>query len=457
MRIEKGKPVHCTETSTGKGLTGNLLISEESLQLQLFSFKDSFHIKTDGPVHLLAETGEWVSLHDCIEGGSGTRNGYHETITTQDIIANAAVIGPDPWAEADRVKRVSFSVKHTMQLMRSRRHMDSIGQERYPGEEHLTLFTDKARGMTVGARYSGIWGMDFHTPKELWPVFDIEFDEPQDIHNYIEHVKNYVDFLSFCLGVPLKPTEISISQFSLVEIIRAIEQKTYRSSHEVHYVWPESEIDPHDLWVGGSPVRAFDEEELSAFKACLIAWMDRADVWRKPYVMMMSSLKRKGEISAERLISACRWFEELPNAQSENALSAEDAEAIVSAAVSKAEQLGQANLGDRIAASISKIKEETAAEKFTRLTALVKAKFGKGILPENAVSHLRKAIQFRGRTAHGHFNPASEEEYRAFSKATRAMEALCILLTAVDLPIPEVGIRRVGSNPTVRDYHAAYE
>jgi hypothetical protein len=171
----------------------------------------------------------------------------------------------------------------------------------------------------------------------------------------------------------------------------------------------------------------------------------------------MSSLKRKGEMSAERLISACRWFEELPNAQSENALSVEDADAIVAAAVAKAEQLGQANLGDRIAASISRIKEETTAERFTRLTALVETKFGKGILPENVVPHLRKAIQFRGRTAHGHFNPASEEEYRAFSKATHAMEALCTLLTAVDLPIPEAGISRVGSNPPVRDYHAAFE
>lgn len=457
IKNDKYKTIHCIETSTGHGLTGNLIISEDKLRIRLFSFKDFFHIKTDAPVHLLAETGEYVSLHDCIEGASGTRTRHHEAITTQDIIANAAVVGPNPWTESDRIKRVSFSVKHTMELMRSRKHMDGISREKYPKEEHLRLFTEKAKGVTIGAHYSGVWGTDIHRPKHLWPIFEIEFDEPHDIHGYIEHVKNYVGFLSFCLGVPLRPTDISIDRLSLTEIMQAVEEHTYHSPHKVHYVWPETKVDSHDLWVGGSPVRAYDEEELAAFRACLITWMDRADVWSKPYVMMMSSLKCKGEISVERLITACRWFEELPNAQSKDALSSEDSDAIIAAAVSKAEEIGRNNLSNRIASSISKIKEETAAERFTRLTALVESTFGKGILPENAVSHLKKAIRFRGRTAHGHFNPANEEEYRAFSKATHAMEALCVLLTAVDLPILKSSISRIASNPPVRDYLIAYE
>lgn len=277
------------------------------------------------------------------------------------------------------------------------------------------------------------------------------------MHSYIQHVTSYVCFLSFCLGSTLRPTEIAIDRMSTEEIIKAIEEQTYHSSHEVHYVWPRAEIDSRDLWVGGSPVLAYDEDELAAFRKCLIAWMDRADEWRKPYVMMMSSLRRKDEISAERLMIACRWFEELPNARSKDALSAEDADAIVAAAYSRAVELGRGSVRDRIAASISRIKEETAAERFSRLIGLVENKFGKEIFPDNAVSHLKNAIQFRGRAAHGHFNPTSEREYRAFSKAIHAMEALCVLLTGVELPIPESGLERMRRNPPVRDYRTASE
>ena len=37
------------------------------------------------------------------------------------------------------------------------------------------------------------------------------------------------------------------------------------------------------------------------------------------------------------------------------------------------------------------------------------------------------------------------------------MEAFCYLLTALDLPISETGMKRIGSNPLVRDYRLAYD
>ena len=43
-------------------------------------------------------------------------------------------------------------------------------------------------------------------------------------------------------------------------------------------------------------------------------------------------------------------------------------------------------------------------------------------------------------------------ERRAFSNAIRAMEAVCYLLTALELPIHEAGLKRVQRNPVIRDY-----
>jgi len=47
---------------------------------------------------------------------------------------------------------------------------------------------------------------------------------------------------------------------------------------------------------------------------------------------------------------------------------------------------------------------------------MVETKFGKGVLPDETVDHLKRAINFRGKSAHGHFNPESDAEFRAFSK-----------------------------------------
>jgi hypothetical protein len=383
----------------------------------------------------------------------GDRRIYH-----RGVIANVAVVGHDRWTESDKVKRVSFTVKHSLELLRHEDKVKELGRTRYPAEEHFGVFSDAVNCVKLRAWYGATYGMDFDAPKDLWPMFEIEFDEPKAIHDYIEHVSCYVHFLSFCLGVKLKPERIQIERLSRDEMMAAVKADTYFGSHEVHYVWPEEKIDSQDLWVGGSPVRAWDDEELSALRACLIAWMNRAQAWKKAYVMMMTSFALKNVISAERLINACRWFEEIPTTQSQNAVSSKDIVIISAAATQNAQEIGyESAICERIASAIKWVKAETSEERFRRLVARVEGKFGKGVLPENAVAHLKRAIQFRGKTAHGHFKPASEEEFAAFSKSTRAMEALCYLLTALDLPISSEGLARVGSNPVVSDYRRAFE
>lgn len=172
----------------------------------------------------------------------------------------------------------------------------------------------------------------------------------------------------------------------------------------------------------------------------------------------MASFSLRDIMSAERLINACRWFEDIPVAKSRDALSKDDINSIANAAAGKASELGyEPDIRMRIANAIKRIKSETSEEHFKRLVGTVSDKLGKSVLKENAVEHLKRAKQFRGKSAHGHFNPASEEEFFSFCESVRAMEALCYLLTAIDLPIPKNGIARLRSNPVVRDYiHTQY-
>jgi len=383
---------------------------------------------------------------------------YNRTIHHQTIHSNIPIVGNERWTETNKVKTVTFSVNNTLDLLRNQEKIKALGNPGLPSEEQLKLFERTAKSMTIKAWYGCTYGGDFDAPMEIWPVYTIEYDEPQSIHDYLFQVLNCVNFLSFCFGVKLVPHDIHIDQLSHTEIRKALEEKNYQGDYEVHYIWPETKIDLRDLWVGGSPVRAWNDKELNTLCACLVAWMDRADIWKKSYIMMMRSFGLKESISAERLINACRWFEEVPIASANKVISRKDICAIVNAAKNMAKELGHPSaIRERIANAISKVKEESTEEHFTRLVKIIEEKFGKDIFPKNAVSHLRQAIQFRGKTAHGHFNPKNDDEFRAFNKSTLAMEALCYLLTALELPISEEGMKRVRHNPLVRDYHNAYE
>ena len=434
LNIEKSKSVHCVETVTGQNLTGTLLLSEDEIRVNLYSYTtDCFDINSDQPIYLVAETSHVVSLYANVDLGIGCTSQRDRTTYCQGFISNVAVVGHDRWTDTDMVRTVSFSVKHSMELLRHKDKVKALGSTRYPKQEDITIFKVAASGMKLRAGYGVTYGSEFNAPKALWPIFEIEFDEPQSIHDYIKHVSNYVGFLSFCLGVKLKPDRIGINRLSHDEIMATlettIETGTYPSNHEVQYVWPEEKIESHDLWVGGSPVRAWDEEELNALRACLVAWMDRSNAWEIPYVMMMTSFALKNVISAERIINACRWFENIPIArpQKQNALPDEDVEAIVTAATQKAEELGHApQIRERVAGAIKWVKAESAEEQFTRLVAKIEEKFGKEILPDSVIVHLKRAIRFRGKTAHGHFNPKDDKEFFAFSKSIRAMEAFLL-------------------------------
>jgi hypothetical protein len=443
---------------TGRGLTGTLLLSDSEIRADLYGYAEPFQIAVDQPIYFTAQTGQVVSFYSNAEIGMGTTTRADRRFYHRGIIADFAVVGHDRWTENDKVKRAFFTVKHSLDLLRHKEKFEAPEGIAYLPDEHSCVFQDSVKGMTLRAWYGATYGSDFRAPKELWPMFGIEFDEPKAIRDYIDHVSSFVRFMSFCLGVRLRPEDIQIDRLSHEEMTSALETDTYVDCHDVHYLWPEENINPQDLWIGGSPVMAWDDEELAALRACLVAWMDRANIWMRSYAMMMNSFALKNVVSAERLITACRWLQEIPTAQSQNAISSEDMIEISAAATWKAQELGyEATISKRIANAVMWVKKESSEERFSRLVAMVEKTFGKGIFPENVVAHLRRAVQFRGKTAHGHFSPANEGEFIAFSKSTRAMEALCYLLTALDLPISSKGLARVGANPVVRNYRRAFE
>ncbi len=461
MKNDMHDVAHCIELMTGKNLPGSVSISDNGITARIYGYDESFHINSDCPIFLRTENNDIVSLHDNIGGppGHSSRSLPSRMICFRlDVVGNIAVVGHDAWTDSDRVRRATFSIRHSDQIVRNRKKFDAIGATRFPDDDDLTIYRDQVGGLSLSAHYAVTYGMDFKAPKSLHPQFSIEFDSAMSVHNYIEYVSNYTRFFSFCLGAPLTPSDFHISRLSYEEMVAAMQAHTYPGNHRVHYVWSEREIDANDLWVGGSPVSAWDDAELSAFRACLIKWMERLQCWRKAYALMDVCLGRRREISSERLVNTCRWFEEIPLTAPKQVISDEDINAIAKIAAQTATTRGlSSDIAPRITGAIKRIKAETADEQFRRLVKMVQGKFGPECLPDTSVAHLKKAMAFRGKTAHGHYSPEDEVEFRAFAKAIMALEALCLLLTAYDLPINDEGLKRMQSNPLIRDYRLAYD
>lgn len=289
-------------------------------------------------------------------------------------------------------------------------------------------------------------------PTEWWPELEIEFHDPVSIFNYLDSVKTVTSFFSFCLGAHLTPSKIRVYKRTLAEVTQVAMENGILDEFNVSYVWPEKQVDRMDTRRIGSPVGAWEDNEVAALCQCLTAWIERENSWKNSTFLMMGALSSKQEMSAERLIQACRWFEEIPLTRVQQAIKQSDMELIAKAAANKARELGYNPLCGRIQGELKKIGSESRRLQLERLVNTVTVKFGEGILRNSVIYDLQNAISFRGKSAHGHIDVSDENEFRDFARAVCAMEALCYLLTALDLPISNEGIQRVRDNPLVRDY-----
>lgn len=192
---------------------------------------------------------------------------------------------------------------------------------------------------------------------------------------------------------------------------------------------------------------------MASFVDCLRAWIHRYDTWKNATNLMMDAFKLRSMISPERLLTACKWLEEIPGAASEVSVSADHIEEIASAAAAKADQLGYTAFKARVAGVIKgQLKKETNEQRFTRLVPMVQKRFGRTIFGDMIVDDVLKAMKFRAKVAHGHFTPSDDSEYAQFVKCICAMEALCYLLTISGLPMKPAGAKRASGIDIVTNH-----
>jgi hypothetical protein len=448
------KRLHCRELDGDR--TGVLILRDDQIELYLVGYDEDIHLSADGPAYVVTEEGMVASLHANVPGRDRGRRNQYRSVCQSGIISNITLIGANAWRPDDLVRRLAFDVAHTDRVLRHREKVRSLGRASHPSDDDLALYRAEGGNAVLAAGYAATYGGDTRSLTAYRPTFSIEFAVGCPLDKIEVHLIRYLSFLSFVLGGGVTPAAVRVDRLSFEEFVHAVEAGTYVGDHKVMWNWPPDEHDPRSLAFHGAPFLADDDSELAALEAGLAKWVVRSDAWERAYMRMTECLRLRDVVSGERLLAAWRWFEELPITGAERTFDDAAVESVIRAALVAARAQGLSNVEDRIRGSLRRIGEETMRDRFARLVSSVRARFDGANLLDGMIDCLEDARGFRGRVAHGHFAARNENEGRRFNKATLAMEALCFLLTARDLPMTDAGRRRIWSHPVLEGYQLAY-
>lgn len=286
------------------------------------------------------------------------------------------------------------------------------------------------------------------------PVIAVEFAEARTLKTYLDDIQAIVRFISLVLGIPMEPEKICIRRISNKEMRKQLEKGDFLGDHTVTQQWFRKSNPTHNE---ARSYRAFaglfDQEEMFAFRACLHAWLKREPEWARSNALMMDCLRLQNEISAERLLAACKWLEEVPTAKAIQVAEDSVIKSISDSALQAADKLHQDQLKERIPGALNGLKFESHRQRFERLVQKATERFGPDVTDKDMPIHLIAALRdFRGKVAHGHYEPKDDIEYQRFINSIFAVETLCLLLTCVDMPMTEGGFDRIKRNPLVEQY-----
>src|SRR4051794_21895012 len=118
--LEIGRDYFCRELTSGKKLNGTFRIDESKIEARLHEFDKPFSLAQRSIV-LRLENNRFVTLHDIYTSGAG---GGHHVLREPKLSsypcrigANLAILGRDEWKEDDPIRRVSFDIAHTDDLL----------------------------------------------------------------------------------------------------------------------------------------------------------------------------------------------------------------------------------------------------------------------------------------------------------------------------------------------------
>lgn len=458
MQNSLSNSVHCRELMTPRNNSGILNINEYNIELNLYSYDFDTLPNSIGPLFLQTSRNEIVSLYEVTFLGKNRswRNGptpiacYH-----QRIVSDFAVVGHDRWLATNSIRSVHFLIDGAGIVFELDPRQRDLILSKIMQPDVWSIFkiqrSDLEAGLSYRAAYSAHFNAIDEYPSKKWVSFSVISQAGLSIGSFIEPVLDFVSFFSFCLCRSLRPSDIRIDRLLPAEVDAAVAADAYMGDHRVHFLWEEERGDDQGAKPIESPFLASNECELEALSSCVLQWTERAQEWRKANALMEKCFRSQNVISPDRLLNAHRWLEEIPLAKQLQAITNDDIYAIANAADIAARERGiSSDINARIRGAIKMIKKESALQRFQRVVWKIEERINAIQFPQDFVSMLVRSQDFRGKVAHGAFRFKNDEEMECFRNSLYALEALCYLLTAIDLPISEAGLVRMMRNPIVR-------
>jgi hypothetical protein len=435
---------------------GTFTIGGGDIKLGLVQFDDYFHVPDGKPVVVRTEANWYASLFGTVPNGSGNRGHSNGTTHYQDMIANTALVGWQPWLPEYRVKRTTFRVPLTDYLLRHWPTYRELADNKVGHRTVREPFSAPIRGGVIRLHYAMSGSVDSNYPKEIWPVLEMEFDEPLTLDAARRQEIALMRFLSCVSSVALETAEQTFSQLSRQERIDAVGRSLMPIDYSVYYYQDRSRQHLSDKAKHVDTHGAFafldDDAERDAFVACLTAWFDRYEEWEGAASAMMDALSLDGIMSPTRLLNVTKWIEATPGTTATQAIAPGDVTALASLLSRQAIKMGYKKLRGRLSNSLTQIAQEANSARFDRLVAELKTMFGHEIIGDDLAAWVAEAFSNRGKAAHRPIIRQSQLEYEVFSQATQAAECFAYLMLLRDLPMTKAGRYRAGSARMVQYY-----
>lgn len=350
------------------------------------------------------------------------------------------------------VKQVDFEVPSAHSILENSHFIDLLAGEGRHRTANRRIVQTTFKGGTLSIWYSAkyIGGEPF--PAKWKPRIEVRFETPNSIERFTDTLFLVTSFMSFNLGAYLRWQGANISHMDDDEINSAISTGTYGGRHRAIFPIGNDEPDIRGTGKFGSPCLCHNDEERAVFGDCLKKWLERAPEWKTAYGLMMSFLNQRRTIGADRLLAACKCLEQIPGTENQKVLDDDDIDEIISAAQTEADKLGHGKLNARIRMSLQRVGTEDHEARFSRLYQHALNGHASVRPFASVVTDLKNAMRLRGHAAHRALHTDTDVEFQTLVRAVSAVECLCFLLLARELPLSNQGKDRLFRNRLVADY-----
>ncbi|MEL6488078.1 MAG: hypothetical protein AAFQ13_13150, partial [Pseudomonadota bacterium] len=209
--LEIGNHYFCREEVTGNGHGGIFNFQANEMTVELYAF-DEIHIGVDleNVLILRLANNSMLSLHSNISAAGTVAyvdiDNERQT-TCLRVLSNVVIAGDSPWPRTKPIRRLSFSMEHSDELLRYSDKYDAIIEAELGDMPETTLFAVEVDGMIFKAWYS-VSGSLSLKPTHIGVRYGIDFHELRYLHSYMPELQRLLQFVSAALGHPLTPSDI---------------------------------------------------------------------------------------------------------------------------------------------------------------------------------------------------------------------------------------------------------